>query len=301
VLDIVVRVLFGDRMAARTAAIGRLFQGPQDYLESPAVRQIPHPLPFTKRARVRADRRALDAIIDGEIAERRRDPSGDPLDVLEVLVTDGTLSDAEIRDQVVTLIGAGFDTTSASLAWMLWRSALAPGVWERLRVEADAVFGPLAVAPVTDDTTLTRLEYATRVMRETLRLHPAGAISPREAAVDVTVGGIRIPKGTLILWSAHLAGRDPATWPEALRFDPDRFVDADPEQRALADIAWIPFGRGARNCIGFALAQMELTLIIARLAQRLDVAATTTAVPRPTGMVVNRPLGGAPMQVARRS
>jgi cytochrome P450 len=250
---------------------------------------------------VRADRRALDAIIDGEIAERRRDPSGDPLDVLEVLVSDGTLSDAEIRDQVVTLIGAGFDTTSASLAWMLWRSALAPGTWDRLRVEADAVFGPLAAAPETDDTTLIRLEYATRVMRETLRLHPAGAVSPREAAVDVTVGGIRIPKGALILWSAHLAGRDPATWPEPLRFDPDRFVDADPEQRALADIAWVPFGRGARNCIGFALAQMELTLIIARLAQRLDLAATTTAVPRPTGMVVNRPSGGAPMEVARRS
>ena len=69
-------------------------------------------------------------------------------------------------------------------------------------------------------------------MRETLRLHPAGVVAPREAAVDVTVGGYRIPKGTLILWSAYLAGRDPEAWPDPLRFDPDRFVDAPPEERA---------------------------------------------------------------------
>ena len=138
-------------------------------------------------------------------------------------------------------------------------------------------------------------------MRETLRLHPAGVVSPREAAVDITVGGCRIPKGTLILWSAHLAGRAAPAWPDPLRFDPDRFVDASPEQKALGDIAWVPFGRGARNCIGFALAQMELTLIIARLAQRLDLAATGTTMPKPVGMIVNRPGGGAPMQVQSRT
>ena len=77
-----------------------------------------------------------------------------------------------------------------------------------------------------------------------------------------------------MLASAHLAGRDPAAWVDPLTFDPDRFVDPPPERRALADAAWVPFSRGARNCIGFALAQMELTLIIARLAQRLDVVAT---------------------------
>jgi cytochrome P450 len=116
----------------------------------------------------------------------------------------------------------------------------------------------------------------------------------------MVIGGYRIPKGALILWSAHLAGRDPDAWTDPLRFDPDRFVDPAPEQRALADIAWVPFGRGARNCIGFALAQMELTLIIARLAQRLDLAPTSTSEPRPVGMVVNRPQGGAPMRVTPR-
>jgi hypothetical protein len=301
VLDIVVRALFGDRMAERAQHIGDLFQRSQDYLEAPAIRQLPHPFPFTARARVRADRRAIDALIDHEIADRRRHPTGDPLDVLEALVTDGSLSEAEIRDQVVTLIGAGHDTTAASLAWMLWCAALSHGLWERLRAEADTVYGPLTAPKPVDETTLARLDLANRVMRETLRLHPAGVVSPREAAVDLTIAGYRIPKGTLILWSAHLAGRNPSAWPDPLQFNPERFADPTPEQKALADVAWVPFGRGARNCIGFALAQMELTLIMARLAQRLDISATRDHEPRPVGMVVNRPSGGVPMQTAERT
>jgi hypothetical protein len=301
VLAVTVRAFFGDRFSARVDEIGGLFQRPQDYLESSAVRQLPHPFPHTARARVRADRRALDAIIDAEIAELRRSPSDDPLDVLATLVADGTMSDAEIRDQVVTLIGAGYDTTASSLSWMLWCATLAPDVWAGLRGEADGTFGPPgeAVGPL-DGQILGRLRYANDVMRETLRLHPAGVIAPREAAVDVHLGGHVIPKGTLILWSAHLAGRDPASWPDPLRFDPDRFDGPTDEQAAAIDSAWVPFGRGARNCIGFALAQMELTLMISRLAQRLDVSATATEVPRPQGMVVNRPTGGVPMRVSAR-
>ena len=76
----------------------------------------------------------------------------------------------------------------------------------------------------------------------------------------------------MIAWSPHLAGRDPHYWPDPLRFDPDRHLDPTPEQAAHAKAAWVPFGGGARNCIGFALAQMELTLIVARLAQRLHLA-----------------------------
>ncbi len=296
VLDIVVRSLFGERMADRATEIGDLFERPQDYLESSFVRQLPHPLPFTRRSRVATDRRHLDALIDTEIAARRDGPSGDPLDVLEALVVDGALDDSEIRDQVATLIGAGYDTTAASLAWMLTRGARDNAVWDRLGREADAVF---ATGGVPDHTTLAALTFGDRVMRETLRLHPAGVISPREAARDITVGGYSIPKGTLILWSAHLAGRDAGAWTDPLAFRPDRFIDSDPEQTKLADIAWVPFGRGARNCIGFAVAQMELTLIVSRLAQRVAIAAEGS-MPPPKGMVVNRPSGGASMRVSAR-
>ncbi|CAN5830388.1 cytochrome P450 [soil metagenome] len=300
VLEIVVRSMFGDRLAARSTEIGELFERPQAYLESPAIRQFPHPFPATARSRVLADRRTLDAIINSQISTLRAQGSTDPFDVLAALVADGTLSDSEIRDQVVTLIGAGYDTTSASLSWMFWCISLEPGLWQRLRNEADEVFGPLGRGPSADAHSLARLDLANRVMRETTRLHPAGVLSPREAARDVTVGGYRILKGTLILWSAHLAGRDPRAWVEPLRFDPDRFLAPSDDQKNLADIAWVPFGRGARNCIGFALAQMELTLIIARIAQRLDVTSNASEIPRPVGMVVNRPAGGAPMRVSAR-
>lgn len=304
VADVVVRTLFGTGLAARAGEIEDLFRRPAAYLESPAIRQLPHPLPATARARVRADRRALDAIVDAEIARVRRDPAGDPLDVLEALVDDGTLTDAEIRDQAVTLIGAGHDTTAASLSWAVAEAIRAPGLWDALGAEADAALGtgPTPGSPdeAPDHTSLARLAIAERTMREALRLHPAGAISPRQAVRDLTVGGHRIPRGTMVLWSAHLAGRDPEAWPDPLRFDPDRLFDLDAEGKALADLAWVPFGRGARTCIGFALAQMEITLVLARMAQRLAVTPPTEAVPPPVGMVVSRPRGGVPVRLAAR-
>ena len=106
VLGIVVRALFGDRLGGRCEEIGDLFQRPQDYLEAPAIRQLPHPIPGTARARVRADRRALDALIDEEMALLRSEgPVADDRDtggVLAALVADGSISDDEIRDQVVS-------------------------------------------------------------------------------------------------------------------------------------------------------------------------------------------------------
>ncbi|MDQ1519780.1 MAG: hypothetical protein QOI55_853 [Actinomycetota bacterium] len=296
VLDIVVRALFGERLAARAEEIGELFQRPQAYLESPGLRQLPHPFPYTARARVRADRRALDAILDEEIAHRRG-ALGDGADVLDALVRDDTLSDAEIRDQIVTLVGAGYDTTAASLAWMIIRASHDADVWASLRSEADEVLG---VGAAPDHVSLARLVVADRVMRETLRLHPAGAISPRQVAVDISLGNRLMRKGTMLIWSAHLAGRDARTWGDPLCFRPERFADPTPEQKAIADQAWVPFGRGARNCIGFALAQMELTLMISRFAQRLDVSPTIDGIPHPKGMVVNRPVGGVPSRVAAR-
>ncbi|MEY2399598.1 MAG: hypothetical protein QOJ00_2772 [Actinomycetota bacterium] len=297
-INIMVRSLLGDRVGDNADAFGALFQRPQNYLEAPAYRQAPHRLPFTARSRVRADRRAIDAVIDGEIAAARAHPVDAPTTIVETLVNDGALTDDEIRDQLVTLVGAGYDTTSSSLAWTFVCAPRVGGLWDRLGREADDVFARTATA---DDTTLAALTLANRTMRETLRLHPAGAIAPREAAVDVRVGGYDIAKGTLVMWSAHLAGRDAAAWSNPLTFDPERFVDPSPDQKALADMAWVPFGRGPRNCIGFALAQMEMTLITARLAQRLTIEPVGGPAPKPVGMVVNRPTGGAMVRVSARN
>ncbi len=300
ILGITVHAFFGERLAERADEIGGLYERPQHFIEAPAIRQLPHPFPFTARSRVRADRRAIDVIIDSEITQRRSQPTGDPFDILEAIVVDGSLSDAEIRDQVRTLIGAGYDTTASALAWMLWCAALSPDTWPRLRAEADAVLGSIDPPTEPDHGTLAGLEYAQRVVHESLRLHPAGLIGARMAATDLRVGTHLIRKGTLVVWSPHLAGRDPGSWTDPLRFDPDRFAGLTPEQKTISDQAWVPFGRGPHMCIGFALAQMELTLIIARLAQRLDLTPTATEMPHPTGMVVNRPTGGAPFRVSAR-
>jgi cytochrome P450 len=250
---------------------------------------------------VKADRRAFDDLVRQAIASVRGTTSDGP-DVLAALVNDDSLSEQEILDQVNTLVGAGFDTTAASLAWMLWCCGLAPEIWAALRAEADAVLdAPGDNHCGADHRTLNALDVANRVVRETLRLHPAGVISPREAARDIEVGGYTIRKGTLVLWSAHLSGRDPDVWNDPLRFDPDRFLDMTPDQRTSAEAAWVPFGGGRRTCIGFALAEMELTLLIARFAQRLDVTPPSTRKPGPVGMVVNRPEGGVPFNVTRRA
>jgi cytochrome P450 len=298
----------GAAMAARVAEIAPLIERPQAYLESPAIRQLPHPFPRTRRAGVRADRRELDRIIDEEMHTVRATvatPGDERTDVLASMVRAGELTDAEIRDQVVTLIGAGFDTTAAAFSWLLWRAVLHPELWARLAAEADAAFGtPAGEAPWPrtglDEHTLERLPLATSTMHESLRLHPAGLAGVREAMTDIEVRGYRIPRRTIIAWSPYLSGRDASVWPDPLAFDPDRFLDASALQRAMADRMWVPFGGGSRNCIGFVLAQMELTLFLARFAQRLELHAVSTTVPEPYGMAVNRPRGGSPFVVGER-
>jgi cytochrome P450 len=232
--------------------------------------------------------------VDEEVARRRLDADRDGDDILGMLLgavgDDGAplLSDAEIRDQVVTLLAAGFDTTASALGWMLLRVGADAAIWRRLREEAASAF-----AQGVDADVLARLPYARAVVRETLRVHPPGVFAPRQAARDVELGPHVVPRGSMILWSPYLAGRDPRTWPDPLLFDPERHLAAaSSEQAAAMESAWVPFGRGTRKCIGFALAETELTLAAARLAQRVDIALDTTEPPRPYGMVVNRPTGG---------
>ena len=126
ILEIVVRAFFGESMTDKATRFGELMQRSQDYLELPAWKQLPHPFPIGKRGQVKADRRAFDDLVRHAIVSIRANPSDDPADVLEVLVNDDSVSEREILDQVNTLVGAGFDTTAASLAWMLWCCGLAP-------------------------------------------------------------------------------------------------------------------------------------------------------------------------------
>jgi cytochrome P450 len=307
VLEVVVNALFGRGLPADAASFERLIEPAKTYLEQSGLRQLPHPFPYTRRTRCRAAREELDALVDAEIARRRGEQSrpscGDArtdADVLDFLLDDEdpatAPSDAEIRDQVITLIAAGYDTTASALAWTLLAAAMTPGVWQRLRDEADSVFSA-DVGPRTQHD----LEYARAVVHESLRLYPPGVFAPRRAITDIDVGPYRVRSGTMILWCPYLAGRDPVIWPEPLAFRPERHLDVAEDQAAAMRAAWVPFGRGPRQCVGFALAEMELVLMTARLAQRIDVDLRATTMPKPYGMVVNRPQGGVVADVRPRS
>lgn len=314
VLDIVVRALFGTRLIDRLDEIDALEVTAQEYAGSPLWRQR-SPLPGGVRARANKARRAFDMLIDEAITEFRASAAGPEhggtaVDVLDQLVLSGDLTDEEIRDQVKSLIGAGFDTTASSLAWMLWEATMSPGLWSRLGDEADE---RLAAADDVDDAALAGLTLADATVRETLRLHPGSGIGVRTAAVDVSIGGYAIKANTIIAWSPYVAGRDPSIWDDPLRFDPRRFSSPGSESESTAlpaaqqirgrlnHAAWLPFGRGPRMCVGFALAQMELTLIAARLAQRVDLSPTAAVMPPARGLVVSLPVGGAPMHVRARN
>jgi cytochrome P450 len=300
VLAITVQAFFGNGLEHRTAEIGAIFDELQAYLELPALQQFPHRIPGTRRARVRDARRAFDEIVDQEVARRRAGAAtpvpaedGPPRwDLLDVFLDEGSmLSTEEIHDQVNTLIGAGYNTAAATLAWAVQRALETPGIWDRMRAEADAVLGPVAGNP-PGSAAVRDLAFTGAVVHEVLRVHPAGVVSPRQAVVDVPIGEHVIAKGSIVLWSPYLSGRDADAWPEPDRFRPERHLDPSADAAALMDAAWVPFGRGPRRCIGFALAQTELTLILARLAQRVDLALVDPVTPKPYGMVVNRPSGG---------
>ena len=248
VLAITVRAFFGNGLQHRTEEIGAIFDELQAYLELPGHKQIPHRLPFTQRARARAARHAFDRIVDNEVERRRIHAAADPEgaaegtgDLLDVFVhdTESAMTTEEIHDQVNTLIGAGYNTTAATLAWTVQRALTTPGVWARLAAEASDAFA--SSAPPGADV-LANLPYASAVVHEALRLHPAGSFAPRQAITEVAVGDHIITKNAMVLWSPYLAGRNALAWDHPLEFRPERHMDNSPEEAARMDAAWVPFG-----------------------------------------------------------
>jgi cytochrome P450 len=195
-----------------------------------------------------------DQILFAQIAERRADPGvTDREDILSMLVAarfeDGSaMSDEELRDQLMTLLLAGHETTATGLAWAFDLLFRAPDKLERLSAEVAA-----------DDGN----EYLDAVVKETLRVRPVVPFVGRELREPSELGGYELPAGTNVMPAIHLAHTRPDLYPEPYEFRPERFLEDPPET-----FAWIPFGGGTRRCIGAAFAEFEMRIVLATILRR---------------------------------
>src|SRR5437763_5985042 len=247
---IVIRALFGDRLSDRADELGDRLQPALDFVDRP-LPQVKIGLPGTPWHQARVARRRTDEPVFAEIEARRRaGRSGDDDDVLGWLLEasdpegDGAkLTDQEVRDQVVSLIAAGYETTSAAVGWTLWAALANPGVWERLRTE-------VGDEPV-DDYRLRAMTYLDGVVSETLRLWPPGAVAGRQLLKPIEAAGVRIPAGVIALYSPYVTQRLPQLWPHPLEFRPERWDKTDPSYVDPVPLSYLPFGAGPRRCLGF--------------------------------------------------
>jgi cytochrome P450 len=291
---VVVRALFGERLRGQADELGERLQPAFDFLDQSYLRQqLKVPLPGTAWKRARDARRGADELIDTEIAWRRANGvEGD--DVLSWLLQEGSLSDAELRDQVVSLIAAGYETTSSTMGWCMYYALSGPEVWKRLRAEVDDVLGDQPL----DTADLPALRFVDGVVQEALRLQPAGVVAGRGVVHEVEFDGHRIPAGSLVLYSAYVTHRLPELWTDPDRFDPDRWNPDHEGYREPAPYAFVPFGGGYRRCIGFAFATLELKAMLIQLVRRVDLELTGRAAPQRVGLATGRP-DGVPVRVTR--
>jgi len=234
-----------------------------------ALFPLPGAVPTPKNLRFRAALRALDRVVLSLIAERRRDGAdrGDLLSMLLAARDEDTgegLTDQQLRDEVMTLLLAGHETTAMGLSWTFYLLSLHPGARRALEKELDAAPAGGNGAAAED---LHRLRYTRMVLDEALRLFPPAWVVTRSADADDEIGGFAIPAGSRVLVSPYVTHHDPALWDDPEGFDPERFAPEAQEGRPR--YAYFPFGGGPHLCIGAGFAIMEATIVLATVGRRL--------------------------------
>ena len=251
--------------------------------------------------RMIASRAVLDEIVYAEIGRRRSEPEADRRDILGLLVDvrgeDGdAFTDREVRDQVVTLMFAGHDTSTSTVTFMLHELARHPDVLARLCAEQDEVLGG---APPTIDQLEREMPYLDMVLDEVLRLYPPAWIGPRRAVRDFEFGGYSVPRGAYVNYCSWASHRIPDVFPDPEAFVPERFTRE--RKAALPRGAYVPFGGGQRVCIGKRFGQIEVKLVASMLLQRLRFDALPGRRVTIRQMPTLSPQGGLRMRVLPRS
>ncbi|HZO06124.1 MAG TPA: cytochrome P450 [Solirubrobacterales bacterium] len=251
--------------------------------------------------KMNASREVLDEIVFGEIARRRAKPDPERRDILSLLVNvrgeDGdSFSDREVRDQVMTLMFAGHDTSTSTVTFMLHELARHPDVLEKLCAEQDEVLGG---RPPTIDQLEREMPYLDMVLDEVLRLYPPAWIGPRRAVRDFEFGGYAVPRGAYANYCSWASHRIPSVFPDPEAFIPERFTRE--RKAALPRGAYVPFGGGQRVCIGKRFGQIEVKLVASMLLQQLRLDALPGRTMTIRQMPTLSPKGGLRMRVLPRA
>ena len=251
---------------------------------------LPNWLPTLENWRTYRAKKKLDELVYKIIEQRRKTPHDDLLSMLDGS-DDVRLSDKQLRDEVLTLLVAGHETTASVLTWTLMLLAQHPEVEAKLVTEVRSVLGERL--PTVEDR--PHLKYTEMVLKESMRLYPPAWILGRELIRDCNIGGHELSCGSVIYFSQWAIHRDARFFSEPERFNPDRWQD-NLEQR-LPRCVYFPFGAGARVCIGKALSMMEATLILAMVVRqfRLTLASDLPIEPLPSFTL--RPKNGLLMNI----
>ena len=245
------------------------------------------PLPSSRRAFAARDR--LDAVVRRTIAERRATSTADARpDVLSVLLQSG-MSEEQVRDEVMTLLLAGHETTATALSWAWVLLARHPSEAATLR------------ARLVTSSAITAEPFATAVIAETMRLRPPAWLMGRRLTADVDVDGWHLPAGSLAVASQWVLHREERFWPQAREFRPVRWLDADGhfDEHAPGQPrgAWFPFGLGHRSCIGEHFAWIEAVLVLSTLASHWSPTLLTSTEVKIRPAVTLRPAGPVLMRL----
>ncbi len=265
---VVGRALLSRELEGEASAIGEALtvglHWANDYAE--ALVPIPPSIPTRKNRRLKEAMRTFDALIQRTIQERRRDGHKD--DLLSMLLeardeeTGEAMSDKQLRDELITMVSAGHETTANALAFALYLLSKNPEWMRAVREEASEVFGDRL--PSFDD--VKKLRVASMVIEEAMRLYPPVWTFERRALEADRVGGLEIPKDATVGISPYALHRSPKLWDDPERFDPTRFEPRAKETRHK--YAYMPFGGGPRTCIGNVFALTEATIVLAMIVRR---------------------------------
>ena len=298
-LEVVVRTLFGSSVVRANEVERLLDQVTSDYRRLLMSWRAAFPgwFPFYSRIRFGRARKQLRKVIDELISERRRAPPGNDMlsRLLEAKDDAGRgMSEQQLLDEAITVLIAGHETTALTLCYALDQLARHPTELAVLERELAEVLA--GRSPRFED--VPRLRYCGAVVKETLRLYPPAWATGREVVTELTLGGVKLPPGTLLLVSPWVVQRDARFFREPLRFRPDRWLNGETD--GLPKLAYFPFGAGPRVCIGSHFAELEAALLLATLTSRCTFSLTSEAPLLLSPSVTLRPRGPMEMRVAVR-